>query len=110
MAALIDGRTKVVTLPGSLGIKVTVYQVSGGVLRAARQCRRRQMDDPRVADTVHSWDVAELWNQFDVDTLLRAGIVAWTFSAPISAEAIEALDLRVKILIAREIMALSSIA
>ena len=89
-----------VTVPGAL---ITVHQVSGGVLRAARQCRERQ----RMGADEHHGPTA-LWDKLDVDTLLRAGIVQWTFPMSLTVETVAALDLRIKILVATEIVTLSS--
>ncbi len=95
--ALIDGRMKVVPLPHRQRHSVTINQVSGRVLRIARQRQSLQRKHHH-----------EALDQFDIDTVLRAGVVQWTFPEPISAEAIAMVDKRTKVLLAAEIIALSS--
>ena len=94
--ALIDGRMKVVPLPHRQRHSVTINQVSARVLRIARQRQSLQRK--------HHHEALE----FDIDTVLRAGVVQWTFPEPISAEAIAMVDKRTKVLLAAEIIALSS--
>lgn len=115
--------TRILVLPHEPGTSITIRRLSWPQLEQARQVRQRAVfrsyagsiedvspellkkirDASDTATTRKAADEVDL-SEYDLATLLEAGIVDWTYDAPVTAETVGELDETTALYVAREIV------
>lgn len=104
-------------VPHEPGQSFRFRQLNGAQLEEAREVRQRKVmrqygDMVELVQQLQTADMvavraaqADLLNTYDVDTLLRYGIVSWTYDEPLTLENVADLDAATREWAARQVIA-----